>query len=169
MLKLKKSSLDWALRSALRYYNPHFPRPFEFDAIRAAWGDIRDVLADRNLLDYDNNGVRDYRRVLTAKSPLGFRVVTQLDPIDSILARAALYEIARDLESSRYSPARNTSFSFRLKPDKKTGMLFDPRYTWREFHRVTKKLAESGDLRCGDGYCGFLSERLPSSPGNSVG
>ena len=24
-------------------------------------------------------------------------------------------------------------------------MLFDPRYTWREFHRVTKKLAESGD------------------------
>ena len=96
------------------------------------------------MLDYKANGVRRYRKVLTAKSPLGFRIATQLDPIDSILTNAGLYEIAPDLESSRHAPARETSFSFRLKPDKSSGMLFDESYGWKEFHVATRGLADSG-------------------------
>ena len=145
MLNLKKESLDWALKSALRYYDSYlFPRPFEFDAVKASWTKTRDMLARRDLLDYKTNGVRRYRRVLTAKSRLGFRIATQLDPIDSILTNAALYEIAADLESSRHVPARENSFSFRLKPDKSSGMLFDESYSWKEFHVATRRLAESG-------------------------
>ena len=145
MLRLKKESLDWALESAFQHYDSYlFPRPFEFDAIKASWTKTRDLLARRDLLDYKANGVRRYRKVLTAKSPLGFRIATQLDPIDSILTNAALYEIAPDLESSRHAPARETSFSFRLKPDKSSGMLFDESYGWKEFHVATRGLADSG-------------------------
>ena len=143
MLRLKKSSLEWAIKGLQQSDAYLFPRPFEFDAIHSAHDMIVQTLAKRDVLDYEKHGVRPYRSFLVPKSPLGFRIATQLDPIDTILTNAALYEIAPELEAARSPSAKANTFSYRLKTDTSDGQLYDPAYAWWEFHTRTKKMAES--------------------------
>ena len=131
-----------------------FPRPFEFDAIHSAHDMIVQTLAKRDVLDYEKHGVRPYRSFLVPKSPLGFRIATQLDPIDTILTNAALYEIAPELEAARSPSAKANTFSYRLKTDTSDGQLYDPAYAWWEFHTRTKKMGRIPReyLRCCHGH-----------------
>ncbi len=143
VLFLKASSLEWALKGIEQSDSYLFPRPFEFDAIHSAQDTLIQRLSGRDLLNYGEHGVRPYRSFLVPKSPLGFRIATQLDPIDTILTNAALYEIAPHVEAARSSDAKTSTFSYRLKADTSNGQLYDPAHAWREFHARTKEIAES--------------------------
>ncbi|MDE0219088.1 MAG: RNA-directed DNA polymerase, partial [Spirochaetaceae bacterium] len=146
MLRLKKPSLKWALKSLEQSDAYLFPGPFEFDAISSDENQLVQTLANRDVLDYDKHGVRPYRSFLVPKSPMGFRIATQLDPIDTILTNAALYEIAHELEAARSPSARTSTFSYRLKTETDDGQLYDPAGAWWEFHTRTKEIAESSDI-----------------------
>ena len=61
-------------------------------------------------------GFKDYRTAITPKNRLGFRVSTQLDPLDSIIYTAVIYAIQDLIEESRIPVSLNKVFSFRLKP-----------------------------------------------------
>ena len=99
MLKLSRHSLTWALHHALsRGDTDIFPSAFEFRALEHHWEDMLDHLAGQDALKWVS---RPLRRCLSPKRRLGFRVATQLDPLDFLLFAALVYEVGQDLESHR--------------------------------------------------------------------
>ncbi len=143
MLKLKKKSVLWAVRSIQKYFDTYiFPMPFEYEAIKYDQDAVVDYITD---LDVLNEGIRDYRTLLTPKSVKGFRVATQLDPIDSIISLALIYEIADDIERARLPKNQQTVYSFRIKPEK-NGTLYDPDFTWGSFLDRAREITDSGEF-----------------------
>lgn len=137
MLKLKGKSLEWSLNHINKYNDTYiFPRPFEFDAINDNWKDVKDYLMN---LDIYAEGIRPYRTELTAKSQVGFRICTQLDPLDSIVYNAIIYEICKELECCRIKCSDKKVFSFRLAPQD-DGTLYDPDYNWDTFNEQARLL-----------------------------
>ena len=80
-MKLGVTSLKWALAHIERFGDTDiFPVPFEYRAIRSDWGELLPELLD---IDLERYPARALRRTLTPKSRYGFRLATQLDPIDT--------------------------------------------------------------------------------------
>jgi len=142
MLKLKEKSLNWSIQHINRFGDSYvFPKPFEFDAINENWQDVKEYLLD---IDVYSNGVRPYRTTITPKSNVGFRICTQLDPLDSIVYNALIYEIHEELENKRLPIFTDTVYSFRLDPDS-DGSLFDPEYNWKSYQEKSRELLESDE------------------------
>lgn len=151
MLKLSPDSLDWALTHIEKQGDTDiFPQPFEYEAIRFRWDDpgpdprkpkptIRDFLSKQDIHSWT---VRPFRRCLSPKHRFGFRVSTQLDPLDAIFFTALLYDIGEDIESVRIAATEEIVHSYRFKPDS-NGRLFDPAYTYGSFVERSRELSES--------------------------
>jgi hypothetical protein len=69
---------------------------------------------------------------LSPKAKYGFRVITQLDPLDFLLFAATVKEIAADLEARRVPIAEHRVFSYRVQVTQE-GQLFNPNIGYREF------------------------------------
>src|ERR1700758_882865 len=99
MLNLSDESLEWALKHALRYHDTDvLPFPFEFAAIEHDWAAISDFLRQSDVLEWT---VRPHRMMLAPKLKYGFRIVTQLDPLDFLVFASLVYEISDDIEKHR--------------------------------------------------------------------
>ncbi|MFY0781092.1 RNA-directed DNA polymerase [Peribacillus simplex] len=140
MLKLSTDSLEWALKHIENYGDTDiFPVPFEYEAIRYLWekstkelpnsSTLKNYLRSQDMLQWT---VRDYRRSLTPKHKYGFRLSTQLDPLDTIVYHSLVYEIGEDIESKRISMEKNVSFSYRFSPDE-DGRMFDTDINYGSF------------------------------------
>ena len=143
MLNLSESSLEWALRHALSQGDTNiFPSAFEFQAIEYDWTAVRDYLAAQDMLRWVT---RPLRRALSPKRRLGFRVATQLDPLDFLILTALVYEIGEEIESHRL-PAANQSEQYiascRFRPSSE-GVLFDGHHGYRSFLHRSMQLATS--------------------------
>ena len=139
MLKLSPHSLDWALNQAeLLGDTDIFPLPFEFSAIRHDWDRLRRLLASRDLLAWQ---ARPHRDCLSPKSFHGFRVATQLDPLDWLVYTALIYEIGSDLESYRLSQSKSIVFSWRFDP-LPDGTMFSRTTGFRQFQKRALELAK---------------------------
>jgi len=137
MLKLKSSSLDWALEHVKRFDDTDvLPLPFEYSAIENRWPEIKTYLASQDILSWK---VRAHRTLLAPKSRYAFRVVTQLDPLDFIIFAALIREIGKDIETSRVATSQDIVFSYRILPAA-DGQLFDPTIGYDSF------LKRSGEL-----------------------
>lgn len=135
MLKVKPTSLDWALAHALKLGDTDMlPLPFEYAAIQHDWNRIRDYLASQNLLEWV---VRSHRRLLAPKAKYGFRVVTQLDPLDFLVFAATVKELAPDIEARRIPISQRIVFSYRFASSGDGG-LFDPKIGFSSFQATTK-------------------------------
>ncbi len=134
-MHLKKASLKWALAHVERFGDTDiFPLPFEFAAIRAEWSSI---LPELEAIDLETHQVGDFRRALTPKSRYGFRLATQLHPIDSILLAALVYEVAKDLESNRIPKMERRVISHRVNRDG-PGQLYDPEWNFECFKDILR-------------------------------
>jgi reverse transcriptase-like protein len=141
MFKLKNSSLEWALKHLTRFYaSDFFPRAFEFAAIANVWSDMKGHLACLDLHAY----APQTPRISLAIKPNGtFRVVHQLDPIDSIIYTAIAYEIAAKIEQFRIPSEERIVWSYRIKPSV-TGSFFSREEdTWRGYMQQQKRLADA--------------------------
>ena len=137
LLKLKEASIKWALKSIEKSFDTYiFPMPFEYEAIKLFEQDVIDYLKNIDVL---SEGMRDYRSSLTPKSIMGFRIATQLDPLDSIISQAIIYEISDDIERARLPKGNEVVYSFRLKPES-DGKLYDPDYNWSKFFEKADKI-----------------------------
>ena len=144
MLTLSTSSLDWALNHAERFSNTGiFPLPFEFSAIRHDWDDVRPFLKSQDILDWK---VRPNRECLSPKSHYGFRIATQLDPLDWLIYTALVYEIGHDIESGRLSKQEQVVFSWRFEPQT-NGTMFDPQVGYGTFREKMRDLANRPDTQ----------------------
>ena len=111
-LTLSERSLDWALEHILSYGDTDiFPEAFEFDAIKHGWQEVKAWIRSVDILAWN---VRPYRRCLAPKHRFGFRISTQLDPLDILVFTALIYEIGVSLESSRVPATDNIVHSYRF-------------------------------------------------------
>jgi hypothetical protein len=142
MLKLKERSLEWALKHALRYRETDLlPFPFEFAAISHDWVAIKNFLKQADVLHWP---VRPHRTLLAPKSNYGFRIVTQLDPLDFLVFASLIYEIAEDIEAHRVPIGRVTVFSYRVAITD-DGQLFDAEIDYEDFRRRASELLQESD------------------------
>ncbi|AIC93090.1 RNA-directed DNA polymerase [Shouchella lehensis] len=150
MLKLRNESLDWALSHVENYGDTDiFPIPFEYKAIRYIWNEkvkeienglsLKEYLRSQDILKWS---VRDFRKSLTPKHKYGFRLSTQLDPLDNLVYNALVYEIGEDIESKRIPINKNVVFSNRFDPNKE-GRMFDSSINYSSFlNHCEKKVDE---------------------------
>lgn len=131
MVKLSEKYLDWALAHVEQFGDTNiFPVPFEFEAIRHVWDtDLKPSLLKQDILTWET---RPYRRCLTPKHRYGFRIATQLDPLDTLVFTALVGEIGADIEAARLAVGNKIAFSNRFKP-KKSGQMYDPKWTYQAF------------------------------------
>lgn len=154
-MHLRDDSLDWALKHIERYGDTDiFPVPFEYQAIRHCWepgrgfGEMR-ARGFRELLratDLSAWAVRPQRRCIAPKNLYGFRIATQLDPIDALLFSALVFELGQDIEASRVPTNEAVVHSYRFKPTA-DGEMFDTTIGYRTFLKAAKEGAERGDTR----------------------
>ena len=143
MLRLQRQSIDWALKHALAHGDTDvFPVPFEYEALKHDWDRVGAELQQADALSWVT---RPSRVLLAPKARHGFRVITQLDPLDFLVFAACVREIASDLEACRVPPADGRVFSYRVSLDG-DGRLFDPEIGYRSFlQRAREKLDERPD------------------------
>lgn len=136
MLLLQNHSLDWALAHVNRYGDTDvFPVPFEYAAIEHDWANVKASLAGADVLQWTT---RPQRILLSPKARNGFRVITQLDPLDFLVFASLVREIAADLEARRVPVGENRVFSYRVAPQA-DGQLFSPDTGYRQFLEACRR------------------------------
>ena len=140
MQNIQETSLEWAILHVTNYYDSDFfPRLFEFEAIKRNWPNVKSYLLSLNLDKYAPNNPVIY---LALKPNNTYRVVHQLDPLDSILYSALLYENASVIETYRIPDSRKIACSYRIKPDT-NGSFFEKEYNgYGEFLEKAEELAD---------------------------
>ena len=104
---------------------------------------VRNYIVNQNVLTWT---VRSHRALLAPKARYGFRVVTQLDPLDAIVFAALVREIAEDIESRRVPLSQEAVYSYRVQITD-DGQLFDPAVRYDTFlKRASAILANQRDF-----------------------
>lgn len=144
MLTLQENSLNWALDHALKYGDTDvFPLAFEYEAIQHDWTNLRAWLEAQNILEWQ---VRPHRTLLSPKAKHGFRVITQLDPLDFLIFAATVKEIAADIEARRIPANQNIVHSYRFVAGI-DGQLFDHNIGYAGFLRQAKVLLDNDSIQ----------------------
>jgi len=122
MARLSRKSLEFAKNHIVKFYDSDFyPKPFEFEALWANWEEVITHLTCNDVGGYPI----DQPRTFTSIKPNGsFRVVHQLDPINTLIYTALSYEIGEGVEKARVPVAENVACSYRIEIDHKKGTLF---------------------------------------------
>jgi len=135
---VSSAALDWALTHIEAFGDTDiFPVPFEYAAIRDQWVTVRDFLGRQDLFTWS---IRPYRRCLSPKHNFGFRVSTQLDPLDTLIFTALVYEIGSDLEAARVPADKGIVHSYRFRPTA-AGLMYDPDFSLESFRERCRKHA----------------------------
>lgn len=130
MFNVTEEALDFALTHIIAKGDTDIlPPAFEYNAILSEWPEVRGMLVGRDL---DAWAVRPARKCLSPKRGLGFRVATQLDPLDALLITAVVYEIGEELENHRVAAADAVVHSYRFGPNG-TGQLYRPEWSFDSF------------------------------------
>lgn len=141
MDKLQPESIEWSLTHITRFGDTDlFPVPFEFEAIKHSWGNLKTAIADIDLETYE---VRPFQRILVPKQDGCYRVAIQLDPIDTIIYTALAYEAAGLIEKIRVPIEEKVACSYRVSLDS-NGELFRKNNGWDDYHSKSQELANSG-------------------------
>ncbi len=114
-MKLKEEHLEWSLKHLQKYsHSDFYPRLFEFHAISHNWAEVKDYLLSLDLDAYQPKAPM----INLAPKPNGtFRVVHQLDPIDSLIYTSLIREVSEVIENYRIPETQKKVFSYRIKPD----------------------------------------------------
>ncbi len=143
MLKLRKSSLDWALAHVLAHGDTDvLPVPFEFRAIEHDRASVRDYVLAQDALAWL---VRPQRSLLAPKMKYAFRSVTQLDPLDFLVFAALIRELADDIEARRVVIEKKVVFSYRVDVAS-GGQLFDGTVGYEQFRNRARNLLRKGSF-----------------------
>ena len=138
---IKETSLEWALKHLTKYYDSDFyPKAFEYEAIAYYWSDVKAHIQSINLSKYvPQSPVQS----LAFKASGTFRVVHQLDPIDTLIYVALVYEISNIIEEFRIPATEKIACSYRIETSV-SGSFFDKeRDGWSNYIDKSEELAES--------------------------
>ena len=112
MSKLTADALNFARAHIRQFYDSDFfPKPLEFDALWHSWDEVIDYLSANEIESLPVSGPRAY----AALKPNGtFRIVHQLDPLNSLVYTAMAYMVASELEAIRFPVEDNVACSYRI-------------------------------------------------------
>jgi hypothetical protein len=118
-----------------------FPRPFELDAVRFSWDQIKDVLNSIDLLNYDT---QDFYELTAPKGKWQVRPVKLLNPLDTILFTALSFRFAPIIQDKRNEYSDGIVFSWKYNPSRRgTKKMFES--DWRGFSQKSKDLSEESE------------------------
>ncbi|MCQ8181868.1 RNA-directed DNA polymerase [Methylomonas sp. SURF-1] len=134
---LSDDSLEFAKKHITKFYDSDFfPRAFEFDALWHSWDEVKKELSSKNIAKH---WVTSPKTLTSMKPKGGFRVVQQLDPLDTIVYTALAYSIADEVENARIPKDQHVACSYRIDLDE--GSLFAEGNGFGEFTAQSEKLA----------------------------
>jgi retron-type reverse transcriptase len=129
-MKLAPTSYQWAFESLARLGDSDlFASPPEFSVLQALGNAAIIKLAQCDISSITHGPAR---RFLVPKDDLSYRTATQLDPLDSIILTALMYQYGQQIESIRRPSAENTVFSNRFSPQA-SGHMYGTASSWNEF------------------------------------
>lgn len=140
-MKLNEESIRWAIEHIyIEGDTDLFPKPKEIDII---YENKESVLQKLSNIDLSNYNWNPSRRFVIPKTELSYRVATQLDPIDSIVLAAIIYEFGENIENRRIPIEHGSVFNYRFSPNE-LGYLYSGYKSWTEFWEMS--LAKSMDF-----------------------
>lgn len=163
-----KSSMELAIRNIAKFGDTDiFPYPIENHIFNDMPQEALNVLTN-----IDKEFDESIRRIpiqtsknLAVVGYSGFRWGTLIDPIWNAYLLSLTLEIAPEIEAKRLS--NEVVFSYRYKPDTKTGSLFDKNIGWLNFQEASVKHSHSHAyvLRCdiSDFYPRIYHHRLENA------
>lgn len=83
-----------------------------------------------------------YEPSLYPASFFGFRWVTQIDPVWNAYLLGLVTAVGQSIEAVRLPVDQGAVFSYRFKPDEKTGFLFDGQIGWQQYQERSLALAK---------------------------
>lgn len=138
MSKLTEDSIEFAKKHIESYYDSDFfPKGFEFEAIWHNWVEVKKYLLGSNI------GKLRTKHPLTmaSKKPSGsYRIVHQLEPIDTIIYTALAYLIIEPIEQARAQ--KEIACSYRFSVDDNGG-FFEKNYGFKLFTDVIEKHSDN--------------------------
>lgn len=145
-MPLTQESIRWAIDFVARHGEGDiFPKVLEIKAIQDFCDKFVELLANSQLASIDPGA---HRRFIVPKDETSYRHATQLDPQDSIILSAIIYEYGQRIEDRRL-PATQV-FSYRFHPSDQEG-LYATHGAWNEFWTVARaKGRESTIVLCCD-------------------
>lgn len=136
MSKLTEHSIEFAKKHIEYYYDSDFfPKGFEFEAIWHCWDDVKKYLLGSNV------GKLRTKHPLTmaSKKPSGsYRIVHQLEPLDTIIYTALAYLIAEKIEQVRAN--KRIACSYRFTVDE--GVFFEKNSGFKIFTDMIENLSD---------------------------
>jgi len=118
-MNLKKQTLEFALNHLKKHPDTNiFPRPFEYDRIS------NNTICDIALKNINKWKIGEHRKCLIPKGKYGFRIATQIDPIDTVIYLSLILEAGSELEKVRAS--KDIVFSNRFNPNKNNFLILEP-------------------------------------------
>jgi len=139
-MRLTESSLEFAKKHIERFYDSDFfAKPFEFSAIWASWEVVKEFLLNTDLEDLEISPNLSYA---APKPNQGFRIVHQLDPLNSLIYTALAREIAENIENRRIPIEENIACSYRIEIDEERGSFFGSGNGYNKFILKSRELAE---------------------------
>jgi len=141
---VSQSSLNWALTHVLRFgENDIFPIPFEYEAYKAAWPDLLGLLGK---VDLSAHEVAASLKLPMPKGKWGYRIATQMDPLDYLIYTGAVHEIAPLIESFRVAKENRVACAYRLDIDDK-GQFFQKHSGWPDFQQQSDAISLLPDCK----------------------
>jgi retron-type reverse transcriptase len=127
-MTLQAASLDWAIEFVRIHSDGDlFPKALEVDAVVAEKAHLTDQLAGADLGAFPPGSCR---RFVVPKDEFSYRQATQLDPQDSIILSALIYQFGQQIEALRLP--KNRVFSYRFGPTLPDG-LYSSKTAWNSF------------------------------------
>ncbi|UXI66031.1 RNA-directed DNA polymerase [Tahibacter amnicola] len=137
MTILTEQSLEFAREHIEKFYDSDFfPKPPEFLALWHQWSDVKKELMSKNV---PKLWVTSPRAMTIAKPKAGFRVVHQLEPLDSLVYSALACHVAEGVEAARMPPELHVACSYRFQIA--DGSYFAGGSGWTNFTSKTEELA----------------------------
>lgn len=144
-MKLRRDSYEWALKHLIEEGDSDlFPAPFEIEVIKHCWARC---LIDLETLSIEDHNWNPGRRFVIPKEALAFRTATQLDPFDSLILTALIYEIGPAIEAHRIPTKDDVVFSCRFEPTA-DGRLYGESSNWDAFWEASITKASSKEIAC---------------------
>jgi retron-type reverse transcriptase len=141
-MTLTSESLHWAVNFLYHHSDGDlFPKVLEIDAIYNMADEFVKYVENQNL-DLDHFKPGSCRRFIVPKDELAYRQATQLDPQDSIILSALIYQYGQGIENRRLT--KEKVFSYRFKPDSQSG-FYDNQTSWNQFWTSAYELSNDFD------------------------
>lgn len=141
-MTLDKASLDWAVDFVSTHSDGDlFPMIPEMEAIVNKRDDFVKLVEGKPLTPSFTPGAA--RRFIVPKDDFSYRQATQLDPQDSIILSAIVYQYGQGIENRRL--ATDQVFSYRFRPDPAIG-LYSGDSAWNNFWTKAYALSQNCEV-----------------------